>query len=190
MKLTDVFTKLSYVFKTDLLNINKKYVIGGSESNLKNVGTMMCELSDDSIEVIKEELPDNDMIYIKNIKDAKTNLEDNLVLDILPTTKSGVEENLKSLIKEKNKVKNWGSITLTEDEYDDFFNKNISINICKDETLTPIVVCKNMFPMLTEKNFENLKYYLKINGEFTDNLLTKFDTDYFELYNFLYYLNY
>ena len=190
MKLTELFTKISYVFKTDIYVLQHKYIVGGSDSNLKNTGTMICILNEETSELMKREVSEKDFFYIKNIKEAKTDLEDNLVLDILPTTKSGVEENLKSLIKEKNKVKNWGSITLTEDEYDDFFNKNISINICKDETLTPIVVCKNMFPMLTEKNFENLKYYLKINGEFTDNLLTKFDTDYFELYNFLYYLNY
>ena len=159
MKLTDVFTKLSYVFKTDLFIINKKYVIGGSDSNLKNVGTMMCELSDDSIEVIKEELPDNDMIYIKNIKDAKTDLQNNIITEILPTTKDGVLESLKELKKQKKKITNWGKLTLNEDEIDRLFNKNVSIEICKEETDTPVIISKNMFPMLTEKKL--LLMYIK-----------------------------
>ena len=190
MKLTDVFTKLSYVFKTDLFIIDKKYVIGGSESNLKNVGTMMCELSDDSIEVIKEELPDSDMIYIKNVKDAKKNLDDNIVINILPTTKNNMLESLEDIIKMINKCKKWDNFKLTEEEYKDFFDKSITIQVCKDETLTPISIAKVLFPMLSEKNFENLLYNLKTDGEYTDNLITKFEIEYFTLYNILYFLNY
>ena len=119
MKLTELFTKISYVFKTDIYVLQHKYIVGGSDSNLKNTGTMFCILNEETSELMKREVSEKDFFYIKNIKEAKTDLEDNLVLDILPTTKSGVEENLKSLIKEKNKVKNWGSITLTEDEYDE-----------------------------------------------------------------------
>ena len=190
MKLTDVFTKLSYVFKTDLFIINKKYVIGGSDSNLKNVGTMMCELSDDSIEVIKEELPDSDMIYIKNIKDAKKNLDDNIVINILPTTKNNMLDSLEDTIKMIDKCKRWDNFKLSEEEYKDFFDKSITIQVCKDETVTPISIAKVLFPMLTEKNFENLVYNLKTDGEYTDNLITKFEIEYFTLYNILYFLNY
>lgn len=190
MKLTDVFTKLSYVFKNDLFIIDKKYVIGGSDSNLKNVGTMMCELSEDSIEVIKEELPDSNMIYIKHIKDAKKNLDDNIVINILPTTKNNMLETLKDINKMITKCKKWDNFKLTEDEYNDFFNKAIAIHVCKEETTTPITIAKVLFPMLTEKNFENLVYNLKTDAEFTDNLITKFEIEYFTLYNILYFLDY
>ena len=81
-------------------------------------------------------------------------------------------------------------LTISEEEYKDFFDKSITIQVCKDETVTPISITKVLFPMLSEKNFENLLYNLKTDGEYTDNLITKFEIEYFTLYNILYFLNY
>ena len=81
-------------------------------------------------------------------------------------------------------------LTISEEEYKDFFDKSITIQVCKDETVIPISIAKVLFPMLSEKNFENLVYNLKTDGEYTDNLITKFEIEYFTLYNILYFLNY
>ena len=188
--LTDLFVKLAYVFKVDLYIIDHKYVIGGANSEIKNIGNMYCELNEHSIEVIKELVSDSNFIYIKNIKDAKTDLQNNIITEILPTTKDGVLESLKELKKQKKKITNWGKLTLNEDEIDRLFNKNVSIEICKEETDTPVIISKNMFPMLTEKKLDDLQYALDTSGEYTDNLVSMFKTDFFTLYNVLYFLNY
>ena len=190
MKLTELFTKISYVFKTDIYVLQHKYTVGGSDSNLKNTGTMFCILNEEISELMKREVSEKDFFYIKNIKDAKKNLEDNIVINILPTTKTNMLESLEDINKMISTCKKWDNFKLTEEEHKDFFDKAITIHVCKDETVTPISIAKVLFPMLTEKNFENLVYNLKTDGEYTDNLITKFEIEYFTLYNILYFLNY
>ena len=51
--LNDILTKISYVFKKDCYIINRKYVIGGEESEYENASNMLCLLTPESSQEIE-----------------------------------------------------------------------------------------------------------------------------------------
>ena len=69
-------------------------------------------------------------------------MEDNIVINILPTTKTNMLESLEDINKMISKCKKWDNFKLTEEEHKDFFDKAITIQVCKDETVTPISIAK------------------------------------------------
>lgn len=190
MKVSEFLTKISYVFKSDIYVIDHKYILGGPSSETKNIGKMCCVLTEETSNLLKTEVSDKDFFVIINVKEAKKNLQENLNENIWESTKDIAKDTLKDFKKVIKKITEWKEFTFDEKSHDDFFNKNITVKACDKETETPISISKNMFPMLTEKNLEKLGYKLDTSGEYTDNLITKFDTDFFTIYEILYFLNF
>ena len=188
LKINDLFTKISYVFKNDIFIINNKYVIGGSKSELANVGEMFCVLNDDYIELCKSDITETEIISINNIKDAKKDLSKEVNYNIHTT----VEENIRTILKNrKNHIKNiseWKKLEFSESDYDDFFNKGLNVELFKDKKLPSITINKNIFPLLTEKTFENFSYNVKINDELC-KFICKLELPFFTLYMIYFYLD-
>ena len=145
LKINDLFTKIQYVFKNDIFIIDNKYVIGGSKSELANVGEMFCVLNDDYIELCKSEITETEAISINNIKDAKKDLSKEVNYNIHTT----VEESIRTILKNrKNHIKNiseWKKLEFSESDYDDFFNKGLNVELFKDKKLPSITINKNIY---------------------------------------------
>lgn len=189
MKLNDIFTKLAYVYKNDLLIINKKYVLAGDKSYTSCVGDMLCILTDEAEEILKTDLPDANIILINDIKSAKTNLEKEMVLNPIQWIDSSILNTLKTRDKKQKNVKSWKKIELNDEEFDDFFNKGFSIDLfTESDNIPTVTISKNLFPLLSDKNYDNFSFNVKVNDELCE-FISKLETPHFTIFNILYYLD-
>lgn len=189
IKFDDLVTKIGYVYKNDVFVIKNKYLLGGPISEDKNIGSMICELSEESIEGLLEKLGDKaiDFYKIKEIKKIKKDFNGNYEDTILPTTKElmlGRKKKFTSLI---NDVTNWTPLTLSDEEKDRFFNQGLSISLPSNNGVD-LELRTSMFPMLKEDNLSDLYYDINYDEELT-MVITKFTIPHFTIYTVLSYLN-
>ena len=197
IKLKDILTKITNVFKTDMYVVNNQICIGGSESEESTPGTFICILSPEATNVMKKEFPDKEVVMFNDIKKAKTELEkySHIV--------NGKEaEDIRDLSKELFKiVKNIKSWTKFIDDKDTKITEEDIISIIKDgqiknifeemDSRPTVPIGKSFLPLVTTKNIDDINFsYIKENKDTgLHTLLMELDTDFFQIYNIIYMLN-
>lgn len=188
----DILTKVSNVFKTDMYIIDYQFCLGGKESENDNKSLMMCVLTPDLINLVKETFPDNKNIFFTNVKKAKDELQEYSTVNINKDILKNITEKRDEILKKINNVKSWNSFGFTEETIDDIFKEGGSLELFKDNKDIPsVTITKTLFPLVTNKCANELYYNLikpKEDNEIYE-LVTSFDTDWFQIYNIIQYLN-
>ncbi len=186
-----LLTKIGSIFKNDVYIIDNLYCIGGNESEDKNETQVVLQLSLECNTIMKELFPDNDFIYIKNIREAKKNLEDNISLKFFDNEKEDLKNRMNKVMNLVKKVNDWKNFDFTEEEANYVFDEGYSLEIFGEDTGIPSVkIAKNLFPLVTSKKLNDLVYHVflpKSEDELV-NLLTMMITDHYHIYNLIQYI--
>ena len=68
------FTKIVNVFPKDIYIVHNWCVIAGEESDVENRGFYFCILGPEIRELLNKTFPNNPTVYIKSVRDTKTDL--------------------------------------------------------------------------------------------------------------------
>ena len=152
-----LLTKLSSVFKDDLYIINNLYCLGGTESENKNETQIVLQLSPQSCSVVKELFPDNNYVYIKNIKEAKKEFDKNVSFKIFESEKNDLQSRLNKVLDFVKASDTWENFNFTEEEAEYVFTDGYSLDIFGEDSGIPQVrIARNLFPLVTVKRLNTL----------------------------------
>ena len=139
-----LLTKIGSIFKNDVYIIDNLYCIGGNESEDKNETQIVLQLSLECNTIMKELFPDNDFIYIKNIREVKKNLEENISLKFFDDEKEDLKNRMNKVMNLVKKVNDWKNFDFTEEEATYVFDEGYSLEIVGEDTGIPSVkIAKN-----------------------------------------------
>lgn len=187
----DLMTKISNVFKSDLYILNNKYCIGGAESEDKNITQIVCILTPDCSELIKETFQESDVIYIKDVKKVKDNIEEFSSLKIFDSEKKDLIKQRDKVLDFALKVDNWKSFEFSDEDIESIFSDGKAYELFTENDKIPsVTVSKSLFPMVKEKvaNFLYYQIYIPENEDDLIHLITSFDTEWFQIYNLIQYI--
>lgn len=183
----DLLVKIKNVFKTDIYLINNQFIIAGNKSAEDNLGYYVCVLSPDLITVCSK-IFDNKIYYIKNVMNAKDDLEGNIsVVDSIAESEL-VKYSLEEVINIKNKIENWNTFDFTEEQLDKLFENNVTVNLFENNNIPSVTISKSLFPLVTKKSASSLYYNIIQETEYI-NLIISFDFSMFQLYMLYRYLD-
>lgn len=187
----DLMTKISNVFKSDLYILGNKYCIGGTESEEKNITHILCVLNQDCSNIVKEYFPVSDTIYIKDVKKIKDDKDNFSSLKIFENEKKELINRRDRILNSALKVDTWKSFNFTDKDIEDIFTDGMTYELFTDNDKIPsVTISKSLFPMVKEKGANELFYqiYIPENNEDLINLITCFDTEWFQIYNLIQYI--
>ena len=191
LDLDTLLTKIGSIFKSDCYFINNMYCIGGHESEEKNVTQIVLYMTPEAMTVLKESFPENDYVYIKNVKEAKKDLEKNVSFHIFESEKEELQRNLRKVLDEVEKSETWKNFEFSEEEAEYIFTDGYSLELFGEDTgIPPVTVGKNLFPMVTIKRLDTLFYDVHVPESKDElvNLITSMNMEYFQIYNLIQYI--
>lgn len=188
----NVLTKLSNMFKKDVYIIQNRYCLGGDESEAENISRYFCILSQESMDLVKEVFPDDDIIYFSNIKNAKKDLN-KYVTNIIPDNKKKELIDLRDkLEKDILSIDKWKSFDFTDEEAHSLFDDAKTMELFVDDKNIPsVTISKTLFPLIKFKDVRTLYYSVSI-PECDDDLITfyiGYDAQWFQTYNIVQYVD-
>ena len=197
--LSNVLTKLSNVYKSDMYIVNNRYCIGGPNTYKDGpAGKSLCILSDDVVDDIIDHFGQPQIIYFKDIKKAKAtfNTEDEYMqieTSFDEKLKRSIPESKDLLMKTFKSIETWDHFNFTEDQVKALFNDGEIVTLFSDNKNVPeIYVTKDIFPLVSDKNINTLFYSVgkqKHNQKQGINYLyLSLGTDYFQLYKEIAYI--
>jgi hypothetical protein len=177
------FTKIVNVFPKDMYLVHNWCAIAGDESDGENRGFYICILDSEIRTLLNKTFPNHPTLYIKNIRETKTDMSKiQEILDekILKNIDSIVESHMSKL----NSVTYWDTFHFTEEEKTALFSDGDSLELFKnDKYKSPIIISKSLFPLITEKTIDNVRY--SYNNDEDENGLNQiimvYDFDFFQL---------
>jgi len=187
----ELMTKISNVFKTDVYILNNTYCIGGSESEEKNITQIVCLLTPESSELIKQTFPDTEVVYIKDVKKIKDDLEEFSSLKIFESERKDLIKRRDKILDLALKVNAWMSFNFTDEDIENIFSEGMTYELFTDNDKIPsVTISKSLFPMVKEKAANALYYqiYIPDNDDDLIHLITSFDTEWFQIYNLIQYI--
>lgn len=182
-----LMTKIANIFKSDMYIINSTYCIGGKDSEEKNNSYALCLLNKEYSDIIKELFPDEEIIYIKDVKKSK---EDLSLVSTDIKEKEKILKRYKDLLEIVNSITAWENLKLPENAIKTVFKDGLTYELFKDEDIPSVLIAKSLFPMVSEKNIDTLAYNVIIpNNEFDlVKLVTSLNTEWFQIFNLIQYL--
>jgi len=190
----ELLTKISYVFKSDFYIYHNKYLVGGEESEQDTIATYVCDLQDESIKLLEEnDLNIGEIVYVQNVKKYKQENFDKKYISVvkLPQTKTLVEKTMQSVVDIVLKVKQWDVLPISDEEASKMIDKGETLTLFKNrEDIPNVTIGKDMFPMVTMKNWTEVFYHVKPakNDDELNKLFTRFNIPYFTLYGLTRYM--
>jgi hypothetical protein len=158
LDLKTVFMKLLNVFPKDMYLVHNWCAIAGNESDVENRGFYFCVLEPEVRELLNKTFPNNPVLYIKSVRDAKTNISDiEEILDekILKNITAIVE----SFMSKFNNYVDWNTFNFTEEEISALFDEGQSLTLFEnDDNRSSIIISKSIFPLVTGKVINEVKY--------------------------------
>lgn len=191
--LKDLLIKISTIFPKDAYIIHNMYCIEGPLSKSETAGYYICQLSPEVMNFLKEKFKRSEIIYLKSIKNAKTDFnEPNVQIVKNEDDIHEIENKLKNFqsitMDPKNK---WSSFKFTENELTDLFDECKFITLFEnDSVIPPIDISKTLLPLITRKNIDCLTYAVQVgeNEEELSKLIMDFDHELFHLFMIYEYL--
>lgn len=158
LELSDLLTKLSPIFPSDLCIVNGQDVVEGNISYDKTNGHCSCILSVEAMTLIGKLYPDTKYIYIKDVKKAKKEPDIYITTDKKNIPIDDIEDRRKTHLSNYTDIDNWNQLQITDDLIENIFNGNdVSISI-PDYNGIEINLSKSLLPTITQKNIHELKY--------------------------------
>lgn len=177
----DLLVKIKSIFKTDIYLIHNQYIIGGEKSSADNIGYNVCMLSPDMIDVCNKIFDSSKIYYIKNVTNAKDDLDNNYIEVTSVAESELVKYSLEEILNIKNKCDTWDTFNFTNEQLNDLFENNVTISLfSNNENIPEVTISKSLFPLVTKKTASDL-YYHVIKDQSYINLLIAFDFPMFQL---------
>jgi len=177
----DLLVKIKSIFKTDIYLIHNQYIIGGEKSSADNIGYNVCMLSPDIIDVCNKIFDSSKIYYIKNVTNAKDDLDNNYIEVTSVAESELVKYSLEEILNIKNKCDTWDTFNFTNEQLNDLFENNVTISLfSNNENIPEVTISKSLFPLVTKKTASDL-YYHVIKDQSYINLLIVFDFPMFQL---------
>ena len=187
-KIEDMLTKILKIFPSDIYIVYNKYIVGGDKSEENTTGYFICRLLDGIYDELNTEFDKDKIYYIRNLRTEKSNAFDNSHI-VNDKECMKIIYGINKLNELISNVEIWSPIELDDDTIDKLLNNNDTITLFdNDDEKSPLLLGKNMFPTISEKNINKLYYsYLGENDEYSQ-VLFNLNADYFELYMLYRYL--
>lgn len=187
LSLNDVLTKISNVFKTDMYVLDYCHCMGGIESEEKTVGENLLMLSPNTIEIFKESFPDHSNIFFKDIKKSKQDLQEFIETKIRENEMNEVSKRRNILLNFIKKCDKWENFHFSEEQINVLYKECGTLELFGDDKdKSTILISKSIFPMITEKNINDVCYHvLDDKNDGMGNLMLSYDTDYFQIYSLI-----
>lgn len=186
-----LLTKLVTVFPKDIYIVHNWCVVAGSNSDSENRGSYFCILEPEARELLNKLFPNNPTLYIESIRDTKTDITK--VEEILDeSTLNNVDTIVESYMTEITGYTEWDTFNFSDDEINILFDDGGSLILFEnDEDKASIIISKSLFPLITNKTINDVKYvYDKYNDDTTLNkIIMTYDHEYFQLVMKYLYLN-
>ena len=187
----DLMTKISNVFKSDMYIIGNKYCIGGAESEEKNITQIVCVLTPECTKLVQDIFNESEVVYIEDVKKVKDDLEKFSSLKIFGSEKDDLIKRRDKVLDLVMKVDTWKSFNFTNEIIEDIFTNGMTYELFTDEEEIPsVTISKSLFPMVKEKGANELYYQIYIPDNEYDliELITSFDTEWFQIFNLIQYI--
>lgn len=205
----DILTKVKSVYSKDLYIKDSIYILPGNASEESLSGNTICEIHEEYINYVKRFTKGLPVIYIPNVVDFKTEVKAELdrgftieeITDVLNSSMyKWYSEEMDIYKKLTQKEKQIESYVLSDDtiwlKLNDIepvalkavFSDN-EVGSIKYEDNPSLIVGKKTFPLLTDKNLDNI--YITFGKE-SDNVYTvtsRLAHTYFTVFSVLTYLN-
>ena len=205
----DILTKVKSVYSKDLYIKDSIYILPGNASEESLSGNTICEIHEEYINYVKRFTKGLPVIYIPNVVDFKTEVKAELdrgfsieeITDVLNSSMyKWYSEEMDIYKKLSQKEKQIESYVLSDDtiwlKLNDIepvalkavFSDN-EVGSIKYEDNPSLIVGKKTFPLLTDKNLDNI--YITFGKE-SDNVYTvtsRLAHTYFTVFSVLTYLN-
>lgn len=187
-----LLTKVSGILNKDVYIIDYTYCIGGKETNEEKVSELVLELDPDYSSLLKNLYPDCRCIYIKDIRKAKKELDENIDLN---TNEKSVEElrlKINNIINKVGDETVWIPFTIRDEDYEKFFeDKEVVKGFMDNDNIPETYVSSRLFPKLTSSNIGEFYYkYYKDGYKDIDitNIVTKLYSEIMNIYNYFSYI--
>ena len=205
----DILTKVKSVYSKDLYIKDSIYILPGNTSEESLSGNTICEIHEEYINYVKKFTKGLPVIYIPNVVDFKAEVKAELdrgftieeITDVLNSSMyKWYSEEMDIYKKLTQKEKQIESYVLSDDtiwlKLNDIepvalkavFSDN-EVGSIKYEDNPSLIVGKKTFPLLTDKNLDNI--YITFGKE-SDNVYTvtsRLAHTYFTVFSVLTYLN-
>lgn len=205
----DILTKVKSVYSKDLYIKDSIYILPGNASEESLSGNTICEIHEEYINYVKKFTKGLPVIYIPNVVDFKAEVKAELdrgftieeITDVLNSSMyKWYSEEMDIYKKLTQKEKQIESYVLSDDtiwlKLNDIepvalkavFSDN-EVGSIKYEDNPSLIVGKKTFPLLTDKNLDNI--YITFGKE-SDNVYTvtsRLAHTYFTVFSVLTYLN-
>ena len=205
----DILTKVKSVYSKDLYIKDSIYILPGNTSEESLSGNTICEIHEEYINYVKRFTKGLPVIYIPNVVDFKAEVKTELdrgfsieeITDVLNSSMyKWYSEEMDIYKKLTQKEKQIESYVLSDDtiwlKLNDIepvalkavFSDN-EVGSIKYEDNPSLIVGKKTFPLLTDKNLDNI--YISFGKE-SDNVYTvtsRLAHTYFTVFSVLTYLN-
>lgn len=205
----DILTKVKSVYSKDLYIKDSIYILPGNTSEESLSGNTICEIHEEYINYVKKFTKGLPVIYIPNVVDFKAEVKAELdrgftieeITDVLNSSMyKWYSEEMDIYKKLTQKEKQIESYVLSDDtiwlKLNDIepvalkavFSDN-EVGSIKYEDNPSLIVGKKTFPLLTDKNLDNI--YISFGKE-SDNVYTvtsRLAHTYFTVFSVLTYLN-
>lgn len=187
-----LLTKVSAILNKDVYIIDYTYCIGGKETNEEKVSDLVLELDPDYSSLLKDLYPECRCIYIKDIRSAKKDLDNNIDLN---TNEKSVEElrlKINNIINKVGDETAWIPFTIRDEDYEKFFeDKEVVKGFMDNDNIPETYVSSRLFPKLTSSNIGEFYYkYYKDGYKDIDitNIVTKLYSEIMNIYNYFSYI--
>ena len=183
--------KLVNIFPKDMYLVHNWCAIAGEDSDVENRGNYLCIFEPDVRELLNKLFPNNPTIYIKSIRDAKTDISKlQEILDI--RTIKTIDSTVNELMSSFNSLTTWDTFNFSESEISSLFDEAQSLLLFEDDVNKPsIIISKSIFPLITEKTINDVKYsYSKdIDDINLNQIIMSYEYDLFQLVMNYRYIN-
>jgi hypothetical protein len=193
LEFSTLLAKISSVFKSDAYIIKDLYCLGGMESEEKLYTQILLEMSPEAMDVLKEQFPDKEYVYITDMKTAKTNLDKAVNFRVFTTEQKDLKKRMDEILKFVNKTDVWKQFEFTEEEASYIFNDGYSLEVFGEGTgYPPVTITKNLFPLVTAKRLSDLYYQIYLPDEEDEeelvSIITQLDMGHYKIYNLIQYV--
>ena len=187
-QLKDLFTKLNTIYKPDVYIVDYMYCIEGPTSSKNTNTNILTIINPEYTALLKELFPDNTVIFIPDLKVAKTGLH---VIKFCDDQYDEFDRIISKYLNLYKETENWKTFNFDETALQLLFEKDLSYELFTDDNDIPsVTVSSELFPFVNSENANSIPYNVKLaenQGE-VNSLYMMIDTDYFQLYNVINYI--
>ena len=183
----DFLNKVLKIYKKDMYVIDNQYLLPGKYSDEELTGHTLCIIN---IENISELAKPSKLYFLSSVKDAKVEFDKFCKTEFNSIEEKDIQDKYKSLLSTINSINTWDELIFTDEEKNALFANGETLDLFKyDKKIPSVKISKSVFPLITEKGNTSIYYNVKKTDEEMYRLVFKYQTEYFQFFNILYYLD-